>query len=154
MWSTRAAQPEINKRMAMEILCPTCPTCPIFLRTGKKFQFTCSATIHVTPAKESIQIMIYTVFNLITAHTLISSQSRNSAVFCLQPVYFFSDFLYKGICCGYSFELHRLVDVIQMSTHNICLYKENQKKSHYHHQINLILIFYSVSLVGRYMYIF
>ena len=21
----------------------------------------------------------------------------------------FSDFLYKGICCGYSFELHRLV---------------------------------------------
>ena len=32
--------------------------------------------------------------------------------------------LYKGICCGYSFELHRLVDAIQMSTHNICLCKE------------------------------
>ena len=41
---------------------------------------------------------------------------------------FFSDFLYKGICCGYSFELHRLVDAIQMSTHNICLYKEVKKK--------------------------
>ena len=36
---------------------------------------------------------------------------------------------YKGICCGFSFELHRLVDAFQMSTHNICLYKENQKKN-------------------------
>ena len=41
---------------------------------------------------------------------------------------FFSNFIYKGICCGYSFELHRQVDAIQMSTHNICLYKEVQKK--------------------------
>ena len=32
----------------------------------------------------------------------------------------------KGICCGYPFELHRLVTAIQMSTHNICFYKENQ----------------------------
>ena len=39
---------------------------------------------------------------------------------------FFSDFLYKSICCEYSFEL--LVDAIQMSTHNICLYKEVKKK--------------------------
>ena len=43
----------------------------------------------------------------------------------------FSDFLYKGICCGYSFELHRLVDAIQMSTHNICLCKEVKKKVHW-----------------------
>ena len=28
--------------------------------------------------------------------------------------FFFSDFLYKGICCGFSFELHRQVDAIQM----------------------------------------
>ena len=35
----------------------------------------------------------------------------------------FSDFLYKSICCGYSFELHQLIDAIQMGTHNICLYK-------------------------------
>ena len=28
------------------------------------------------------------------------------------------------MCCGYSFELHRQVDAIQMGTHNICLYKE------------------------------
>ena len=40
----------------------------------------------------------------------------------------FSNFIYKGICCGYSFELHRQVDAIQMSTHNICLYKEVKKK--------------------------
>ena len=32
------------------------------------------------------------------------------------------------LCCGYSFELHRQVDAIQMSTHNICLYKEVKKK--------------------------
>ena len=37
---------------------------------------------------------------------------------------FFSDFFSKSICCGYSFELHRQVDAIQMDTHNICLYKE------------------------------
>ena len=36
--------------------------------------------------------------------------------------------LYKGICCGYSFELHRQVDAIQMSTHNIYLYTEVYKK--------------------------
>ena len=41
---------------------------------------------------------------------------------------FFSDFLYKGICCRYSFELHRQVDAIQMRTHNICLYKNVNKK--------------------------
>ena len=41
---------------------------------------------------------------------------------------FFSDFLYKSICCGYSFELHRQVDAFQMDTHNIYLYKEVDKK--------------------------
>ena len=40
---------------------------------------------------------------------------------------FFSDFLYKRICCGYSFELHQQVDAIQMGTRNICLYKEVNK---------------------------
>ena len=41
---------------------------------------------------------------------------------------FFSDFLYKIIYCGYSFELHRQVDAIQMGTHNIYLYTEVIKK--------------------------
>ena len=29
---------------------------------------------------------------------------------------------------GYPFEMHQLVDVIQMITHNICFCKESQKK--------------------------
>ena len=37
------------------------------------------------------------------------------ATFCL----FFSDVLYKSICYGYSFELHRQVDAIQLGTYNI-----------------------------------
>ena len=42
--------------------------------------------------------------------------------------FFFSEFLYKSICCGYSFELHQQVDAIQMGTHNISLYKEVAKQ--------------------------
>ena len=42
----------------------------------------------------------------------------------------FSDFLfYKNICCGYSFELPRLVEAIQMSSHNVCFYKEVDKST-------------------------
>ena len=40
----------------------------------------------------------------------------------------FSDFLYRSTCCGCSFEFHLQVDAIQMGTHNICLYKEDNKK--------------------------
>ena len=41
------------------------------------------------------------------------------------------DFLYKSICYGYLFELHwlHLVEAIQMSTHNICFYKEVDKST-------------------------
>ena len=41
----------------------------------------------------------------------------------------FSDFLYKSICCGYAFELPRLVEAIQMRIHNICFYKEVDKST-------------------------
>ena len=44
-------------------------------------------------------------------------------------VFYFSDFLYKSICCGYSFELHQQVDAIQMGTHIICFYKEEDKNT-------------------------
>ena len=44
-------------------------------------------------------------------------------------IQFWSDFLYKSLCCGYSFELHRQVDAIQMGTHNICRYKEVDKST-------------------------
>ena len=33
------------------------------------------------------------------------------------------------ICCGYSFELPRLVEAIQMSTHTICLFHKEVDKS-------------------------
>ena len=99
-----------------------------------------------------------TIFNLITTYTHISTQSGNTVVFRLQPVYFCL-FLHKGICCWYPFELHLLVDAIQMSSHNICFYKENQEKkkqtkkqqSHKHHKMNPLRIFLSVLLVGRYI---
>ena len=41
----------------------------------------------------------------------------------------FCGFFYESIiCCGYSFELHQQFDTIQTGTHNICLYKEVDKK--------------------------
>ena len=43
-------------------------------------------------------------------------------------VFSLTDFLSKSICCGYPFELHRQVDAIQIGTHNICLYKNINKK--------------------------
>ena len=54
---------------------------------------------------------------------------NNAYVMFLFMSFFLSDFLYKSICYGYSFELHQLVDAIQMGTHNICLYKEVDKKN-------------------------
>ena len=42
--------------------------------------------------------------------------------------FFSSDFLYKSICCRYSFKLHRQVNAIQMGTHYTSLYKEVDKK--------------------------
>ena len=41
----------------------------------------------------------------------------------------FSDFLYKNICCWYSFELPRLVEAIQRCTHDICFHKEVYKST-------------------------
>ena len=43
----------------------------------------------------------------------------------------FCQLLYKGICCGYPFELHRLVDAIQMGTHNMCFYKSEKERQKY-----------------------
>ena len=54
---------------------------------------------------------------------------------------------------GVSFELHQLVDAIQMSTHSICLYKENQKKiAKSSSNKSFFYLFYCVSLVGRYIF--
>ena len=42
---------------------------------------------------------------------------------------YFSDFLYKSICCWYSSELPRLVEAIQMSTNNICFHNGVDKNT-------------------------
>ena len=47
-----------------------------------------------------------------------------TSFWCCVPAGNFSDFLYKSIFCRCSFELHRLVEAIQMRTNNICFYKE------------------------------
>ena len=62
-----------------------------------------------------------------TEGTLKIDQRRTYQTMLMQ---FFSssDFLYKSIHCGYLFELHQQVDAIQMGSHNICLYKEVDKK--------------------------
>ena len=58
----------------------------------------------------------------------IHYKKNQTKTYLMMIMRFFSDFLHKGIYCGYSFELHRQVYAIQMSTHNICLYKKVDKK--------------------------
>ena len=62
-----------------------------------------------------------------TKSTLKKDQPRTYLMMLMQCVSVFLS-LYNGICCGYPFELHRLVDAIQMGIHNICRYKETDKK--------------------------
>ena len=70
-----------------------------------------------------------TKFDLITAHTPISTQSSCYMVFRLQSVHFYP-FFYKSICCGYLFELPQQVEAIQISSNNICFYEDQKKVSH------------------------
>ena len=99
-----------------------------------------------------LPMSVSTVFDLITAHTPISAQSRNSTVFRLQPVYFFLYFFTKAYVVG---------------THLNCIDKSMQFKwvpTTYAFlkkvRINRIVIinksfsdlFYSVALVDRYIF--
>ena len=60
---------------------------------------------------------------------LVKDFSNESyGILCVFVCVCVSDFFYESICCGYSFELHRQVDAIQMGTLNICLYKKVDKK--------------------------
>ena len=52
--------------------------------------------------------------NLPTKGTLLKRSGKD--LFDDDYANFFHDFLYTGICCGYSFELHRQVDAVQIST--------------------------------------
>ena len=81
-----------------------------------------------------------TVFDLIKAHTPICVQSSNFNSLQITISVLFVYF-YKGICCGYPFELHRLVNAIRMSTNNKCFSRENQKirkKTTQRHRISII----------------
>ena len=74
---------------------------------------------------------IITLFGAIRIFNLKYSETRGCVTFkarstedfmrgILNDVTYYSDFLYKNICCWYSFE----VEAVQMSTHKICFYKE------------------------------
>ena len=65
--------------------------------------------------------------HLLTKDTL-EKQISAKALFDDVYVIFFLIFFIKNICCRYTFELHQQVDAVQISTHNICLYKEVDKK--------------------------
>ena len=100
----------------LEYMCPTRHFVYIFF----------NPVFQVSTAKNEI--------NLFNNHILIVAPVTFAPAGAMTPsAEFLSLLLYKGVCCGYSFELHRQVDAIQMSTHNICLCKESQKKSHSHH---------------------
>ena len=65
---------------------------------------------------------------LLTKDTLKNKYQQRPYLVFMRGFFFFLIFFIKTICCGYSFELHQQVDAIQMGTHNICLYKEVDKK--------------------------
>ena len=56
-------------------------------------------------------------------------QSTSWGAYLMIPKQYFLDFLYKSICCWYSFELLQLVEAIQMSTSNIRFYKQVYKST-------------------------
>ena len=60
----------------------------------------------------------------VSAYQVYTSKKDQQRTYLLMFMRFLSDFLYKSICCKYSFELHQQVDTILMGTHNICLNKE------------------------------
>ena len=66
------------------------------------------------------------VVKYVSTYKVKQDQQMNYLIVLTRCV-FFSDFLSKSICCGYSFELHRQ-DAIQMGTHSIYLYKRVDKK--------------------------
>ena len=66
---------------------------------------------------------------ILREHLKIKDQRRTYLMILMRCLFSSSDFLYKSICSGYSFELHRQVDAIQMGTHNIHLLKKQTKSN-------------------------
>ena len=67
--------------------------------------------------------------NTITKGTLKQSSAKDlsNGAYAMFVCFLFLIF-HNSICRRYSFCMHRQVDAIQMGTHNICLYKEVDKK--------------------------
>ena len=55
-----------------------------------------------------------------------SAKDLSNDAYAMFLCFLFLIFFIKA-CCGYSFELHRQVDAIQMGINKICLYKEVDK---------------------------
>ena len=73
-------------------------------------------TVHLSFSKLLRKLMVKNVTTCIRG-TLKKDQQKTYLMMLLRFVFFllfFSDFLYKSICYGYSLELHGQVDAIQM----------------------------------------
>ena len=105
-----------------------------------------------TTLLQTIRCCMITVFDLITAHTPISAQSRNSVVFRLQPVYFFLYFFTKAYVVG---TLLNCIDKSMQFKWVLTTYafvKKVRKKSQSSLNKSFSDFFYSVSLVDRYIF--
>ena len=90
-----------SQKIGFDISCKLSPQ-SLFSWKHKKNISKCHL-LKFLPRVLSIKIratLLLTIFNLITAHTPISAQSRNSVVFRLQPVYFFLYFFTKAYVVG------------------------------------------------------
>ena len=70
------------------------------------------------------KICIHLYYNTRGTFKQRSVKDSSNDAYAMALCFLFYDFFYKSICCGYSFELHRQVDAIQMGTHNICRLKK------------------------------
>ena len=91
-----------------------------------------SLNYHIQPNYRTVclgfsELLGKLVEKYVSAYQGYTSKKDQQRTHLMMFIQFFSDFLYKSICCEYSFELHRQVDAIQMGTHNICLDKEVDK---------------------------
>ena len=90
--------------------------------------FFCS--YHVQPNYYSMRVGFSRLLELLVVkYRKIRRKFHWVAYIMMLMKYFFPDFIYKSICFGYSFELPQLVEAIQVSMHNICIYKEVDKST-------------------------
>ena len=94
-----------------------------------------------------------TVFDLITAHTPISSQSRNSVVVRLQPVYFFLYFFTKAYVVGSHLScIDKSMQFKWIPTTYAFVKKVRKNRIVIIKYKSFSDLFYNVSLVDRYIF--